>query len=228
MTRDPHFRPRRIVVAIPTIPERQDMWAAVTRVWQTLTCEPVEVILSTAPGSWAAGLNDACFRAAMRGPLTDRDVFVCGSDDMIPADDYWLPPLLEMLDRAVFPAPCVVDPRFTNYGGHPQPVPDGVPADMSTFPILRGDWAQHVFPLPPDLHYYADNLIAVKLQLAGVLCVACPSSIITHLWAKEGRGAGEGSEEARMLVDTSRYTAALAELGVDRQLLPAGQKGPLA
>lgn len=147
---------------------------------------------------------------------------------MCPADDNWLPPLLDLMERGVYPAPLVDDPRFTNYGGHRHPVEDGTPSDMSSFPVLHGQWLGDVFPLPPDLHYYADNLVAVKLARVGIPCVACPSSRIRHMWAKEARGAGEGSEEARMLVDTARYTAALAELGIDRQMLPEGQRGPLA
>jgi hypothetical protein len=224
VTVDPNFRPQRVVIAIPTITERQPRWASVEAAWKLHTCEPLEVIFSTAPGSWAAGLN-AVWRHVAHDP---PDVFVCGSDDMIPADDNWLPPLLRQLAQGLFPAPCVIDPRFTNHGGHPQPVPDGTPSDMSSFPVIRGDWGPVVFPLPENLHYYSDNLIAVKLDHAGVKCVACPSTRIDHLWAKEGRGAGEGSEESRMLVDTVRYTAALAELGIDRQTLPLGQKGPLA
>lgn len=214
----------KIVIAVPTIPERAHRLDDVAAAWQQHTCQPVDVFFSDKPGSWAAGLNDIWERVRKTPPA----VFVCGSDDMVPADGNWLPPLLDYMGRGVSPAPCVIDPRFTNYGGHLTPVPDGTPADMSSFPILHGMWGDTVFPLPDDLHYYSDNLIAVKLAAAGIPCVACPSSRITHLWAEEGRGAGEGSEERRMLNDSLRYTAALAELGIDRGALPAGQRGPLA
>lgn len=214
----------RIVIAVPTIPERRHLWPTVEAAWMTHTCQPVAVIFSEAPGSWAAGLNDIWAQVRDEPPA----VFVCGSDDMVPADGNWLPPLEHWLDRGRFPAPTVIDPRFTNYGGHLVSVDDGTPSEMSSFPVIAGAWCDEVFPLPEDLHYYADNLISVKLSRAARPCVAVPSSRIQHLWAAEGRGAGEGSEEQRMLVDTVRYTHALAELGIDRLTLPLGQRGPLA
>lgn len=213
----------RVVIAIPTIAERAELCAATARSWQERTCQPLEAITSLAPGGWAAGLNDVW--AQVRDPAPA--VFVCASDDMVPADDNWLPPLLDVMSRGAYPAPAVVDPRFTNYGGHLEPVPDGTPSDMSSFPVLHGQWGDSVFPLPDDLHYYADNLVAVKLALLGIPCVAVPSSRIQHLWAKEGRGAGAGDEDVRMLIDSRRYTRALEELGVDRKQLPEGQRGPI-
>lgn len=217
------YRGPRIVVAIPTIEARAELCTVTIEAWHRHTCQPVETITSHAAGGWAAGLNDVW--AQVRDPAPA--VFVCASDDMQPADDNWLPPLLDVMSRGAYPAPCVIDPRFTNYGGHLNPVPDGTPSDMSSFPVLHGQWGDSVFPLPQGLSYYADNLIAVKLARIGIPCVAVPSSRIEHLWAPEGRGFGLGSEEAAMIEHSRRYTEALAELGVDRKGLPAGQRGPL-
>lgn len=211
-----------IVVAIPTIAERGDLAEQTAAAWHLHTCQPVRTVISAAGDSWAAGLNDVWQQVRHLEP----DVFVCGSDDMVPDDDNWLPPLLEYLAQGMFPAPCVVDPRFTNYGGHRSPVDDGTSSDGSSFPVIAGGWGDLIFPLPPDLHYYADNLFAVLLERAGHPCVAVPSSRIRHLWAREGRGAGFGDESTRMLVDTVRYTETLQALGIDRVLLPAGQRGP--
>lgn len=217
------YRAPRIVIAMPTIPERAELALETAAAWQLHTCQPVEVIPSHAPGGWAAGLN--AIWAQVRDPAPD--VFVCASDDMQPADGNWLPPLLDYLHRGVYPAPCVIDPRFINHGGHLRPVPDGTESQMSSFPVMSGQWGDVVFPLPDDLSYYADNLIAVKLARAGIPCVAVPSSRIRHLWAQEGRGFGEGSEEQAMRAHSERYTRALAALGIDRATLPAGQRGPL-
>lgn len=214
----------RIVIAVPTITERRHRRGDVAAAWQRHTCQPVDVIFSEAGHSWASGLNDVWAQVRNDPPT----IFVCGSDDMVPADDSWLPPLAHWISQGMFPAPCVIDPRFTNHGGHLVPVDDGTPSEMSSFPVIAGVWGDEVFPLPEDLHYYADNLITVKLARAARPCVAVPSSRIQHLWATEGRGAGAGSEEQRMLVDTVRYTSALKQLGVDRQSLPVGQRGPLA
>lgn len=213
------YRAPRIVIAIPTIEARAEVCAATIETWHANTCQPVETITSLAPGGWAAGLNDVW--AQVRDPAPD--VFVCASDDMQPADGNWLPPLLDVMSRGAYPAPCVIDPRFTNYGGHLEPVPDGTPSDMSSFPVLHGQWGDSVFPLPEELHYYSDNLIAVKLARIGIPCVAVPSARIEHLCAAEGR-----DETARMLIDSRLYTRALEELGIDRKSLPANQRGPLA
>lgn len=212
-----------IIVAVPTIPERRHLREPVEEAWRHHTCQPIDVMFSEAGTSWCDGLNAIFDQIRDDPPL----VFVCGSDDMIPSDDNWLPPLLTLMGRGVYPAPLVDDPRFTNYGGHPQPVADGTPSDMSSFPVLHREWLAAVFPLPAGLMYYGDNLISVLLARAGIPCVACPSSRIRHLHAPEGRGAGYGTEERRMLVDTVRYSRALQALGIDRGCLPAGQRGPL-
>lgn len=220
---DPGYRPLRIVTAIPTLLERAELCAHTIEAWKRHTCQPIETITSTAPGGWAAGLNDIW--AQVRDPAPD--VFVCASDDMIPADDNWLPPLFDHIARGVYPAPCVIDPRFVNYGGHLKPVPDGTESEMSTLPVLSGMWGDVVFPLPDDLHYYADNLIAVRLFQNAIRCVAVPSSRIRHLWAEEARGAGAPTEQIRMSIDSERYTLALAEMGLERETLPKNLRGPL-
>ena len=65
---------------------------------------------------------------------------------------------------------------------------------MSTFPILRGDWLKIAFPLPDDLHYYSDSLIAARIYKAGIPAVAVPSCRIIHLHAHEGRGLSARTE----------------------------------
>src|SRR5437762_2612340 len=109
-----------VVVGIPTIEERGDVWRETAEKFRLHTCQPVRVIPSWAPGGWGAGLNEIWSRIRIHPP----DVFVCGSDDMYPEDDNWLPPLLDALSKGVYPAPTVIDPRWTNYGGHRRSVAD--------------------------------------------------------------------------------------------------------
>lgn len=213
-----------VVVAVPTINARGNAWHEVMTRFAKHTCQPVTVIPSWAPGGWAAGLNEVWEQVKHDPP----DAFVCGSDDMYPEDDNWLPPLLDALARGAYPAPAVIDPRWTNYGGHRTKVADGTPSLMSTFPIILGGWGDAVFPLPDDLSYYADNLIAVKLRQAGIECVAVPSSRIRHLHLRAGRGFGLGSEARAMKEHSLRYTRALDELGIERTSLPTNLRGPLA
>ena len=180
------------------------------------------MIPSLARGGWGAGLNDVWEKVKADPP----DVFACSSDDMYPEDDNWLPPLLRALQAGAYPAPTVIDPRWTNYGGHDKPVPDGTPSHMSSYPVLVGEWGNAVFPLPDGLSYYADNLIAVKLgELHGIECVAVPSSRFRHGRDERGRGFGHGSEEKAMRAQSPLYTAACDELGVRRKMLHHGCAG---
>jgi glycosyl transferase family 2 len=210
-----------VVVAIPTIKARDNAWEVCAEHWQRFTCQPVTVIPSWAKGGWGAGLNEVWEQVKGDPP----DVFVCSSDDMYPADDNWLPPLLRHLVNGAYPAPTVEDPRFTNYGGHRKLVPDGTPSHMSTLPVLAGEWGNTVFPLPPGLSYYADNLIAVKLGMHGIECVAVPSSRIVHGHDPRGRGFGHGTETKAMMAHSRLYSAELKVLGVDRRRLHPNLRG---
>lgn len=212
----------RVLVAIPTIAERPGRAERTAAQWRELTPgHDVQIMISAAGSSWGDGLNDAYEQAEDAPP----DVFICGSDDMIPANDQWFPTLAPWLSTNRYPAPRVDDPRFVNYGGHLHPVEDGTPAGMSSFPILRGDWLPYVFPLPAGLHYFADNLIAALLLEQRIPCVAVPSCRILHEHAREGRGAGFGNESTRLHIDTVRYTRALALRGIDRLELPETIRG---
>lgn len=196
----------RIVVAMPTVPERSDACAQACVDWQRHTRLAVDVVTSLVPGGWCAGLNDVWRRRR------DVDMFVCASDDMVPEDDGWLAPVLEHMRRGAMPVPCVIDPRWTNYGGFDEPVPDGTPSPRCTFPILAGPWLDIVFPLPDDLHYFGDDLIRDRLLDAGIPSVAVPTSRIRHHFDQRARGAGAGSEAARMEVDAPRYRRELERL----------------
>lgn len=215
----------KVLIAIPTIDARPGLAEKTADRWRELTPgADVETIISTAGDSWGDGLNDVVSQLHM----TSTDVLICGSDDMVPADDLWLPTVQPWLAAACFPVPRVDDPRFVNYGGPDHPsiqVEDGTPTTMSTFPILRGDWLPRVFPLPDGLHYFADNLISALLWRDGIQAVAVPSCRILHLHAQEGRGAGYGSENTRLHIDTVRYSRALAERGIDRASLPGNLRG---
>jgi hypothetical protein len=195
-----------IVVAMPTRPERADACERAAEIWRDRTPRPVDVVTSTVPGGWCAGLNDVWRRR--RG----ADVLVCASDDMLPEDDRWLDLAVQHLSRGAMPVPCVIDPRWTNYGGFDEPVPDGTPSPRCTFPILAGEWLDIVFPLPADLHYFGDDLVRDRIVHAGIPTVAVPSIRIRHLMDMRGRGAGAGSEAARMELDAPRYQRELAAL----------------
>lgn len=215
----------RVLLACPTIPERFPRREGLEKLWRERTPEAdLEIVYSEAGTTWGDGLNDIYEQVRDNPP----DLFVCGSDDMCPADERWEPSLRMWLDAGYFTVPRVDDPRFVNYGsseGAHVEVQDGAPADMSTFPILKGEWLDKVFPVPEGLHYFADSWISLMCWRAGIKAVAVPTCRILHMHAKEGRGAGYENENTRLHVDTARYTDALNALGIDRLSLPANIRG---
>lgn len=212
----------RVVLACPTIPARAHRLPPLEELWRSRTPEAdLDIRYSDAGDTWSAGLNDIWQQIRRHPP----DVLVLGSDDMVPADERWLPTAQHWLNQGKLPGPRVEDPRFVNCAGHPGTVREGTPGDMTAFLIIRGEWGRHLFPLPPDLHYFADNYANVMLTLASHDVVAVPSCRIIHLHAPEGRGAGYGSENTRLYIDTVRYTRALDAKLIDRVTLAKGLRG---
>lgn len=212
----------RVLLAVPTIPARAHRLPDLERIWRERTPEAtLEIVYSEAGESWCAGLNDIWAQVKDDPP----DVFILGSDDFIPGDERWLPSIIPWLDAETLPAPLVEDPRFASCGGFLTRVPEGTPAAMTAFIIIAGRWGEHVFPLPEDLHYFGDNAACALLLRAGIPCVTAPLCRMIHLHASEGRGAGYGSENTRLHIDTVRYTRFLESRGIDRLTLPEGIKG---
>lgn len=135
---------------------------------------------------------------------------VCGSDDIFPENDYWLPACEEWLEQGKSPVPHMKDPRFEIQGGVITDTPRsaGDQSHMTNFPILRGDWLRFVFPLDPRMHYFSDNVIADRLHAHGVETVYAPDFVVVHTWDERGRGAGMGSEDIRMVHDRQLYRSA--------------------
>lgn len=170
----------RILVAIPTIEVRGDSWMDVARAFDDFTPIPCDVVPSWAGKGWCDGLNEVFDN---RG---DQDYFVCASDDTYPTQGWW-EPLSEYLGYGLYPAPTMESKEVTSYGGFHDEVPDGTPTSMSTFPVLKRDWLEHVFPLPQGLHLYGDNVIYDRLTKAGIETVAVPLSVIFHTCDPRGR-----------------------------------------
>lgn len=181
----------KLIIAIPTIPERGDAWEKVGAEWRAKTTQEVIIEPSWRKPTWAAGLNEVWEKHP------DADIFVCGSDDMIPRGADWLPAIEDYVNLGVI-APQVIDPRFTRFAPE---IRDGAPTDMSSFPIIPGRLLARIFPLPDELHYYSDNLISDRVDRT----IAVPSCVILHTMDPRGRGAGMGDEAARMVHDKTIY-----------------------
>ena len=186
-----------IIVALPTILERKDAWVDVSHRWTETTDAPIVCVPAYRPGGWAQGLNEVW---ELHG--ADAEVFVCGSDDMEPTEG-WYEAILPWVDKGII-APQVRDPRFDRWGPD---VSDGDVVRMSSFPIIHGAFLPHIFPIAENepQHYYADDLISDKARKAGIPTLAVPSCRIDHLMDERGRGAGMGTEDARMAHDRGVY-----------------------
>lgn len=170
----------RILVAIPTIAERGDAHLEAAKSFHDHTPLPCDIFVSWRKGGWCDGLNEAWENR------DGQDYFVCASDDMRATEGWW-EPLAEYLGYGLYPAPTVESPEVTSYGGFHEELPDGTPTSMSTFPVLKMEWLEHVFPLPERFHFYGDNVIADRLTKVGIRCVAVASSRIVHLADNRGR-----------------------------------------
>lgn len=192
-----------IVVAIPTIPVRGDAWEKTADIW--IVRSPVGTICvpSWRKGGWAQGLNEV---AEVNG--IGADTFVCGSDDMVP-EEGWYEACEPWLAQGFMIAPQVHDPRFSRWD---ETTKDGDETRMSSFPILPKAVLPYVFPIEAHepQHYFADDLISDKARKGGFKTVAVPSCVIVHTMDRRGRGAGMGSEEARMIHDKRIYRKFLA------------------
>lgn len=218
------YEESRLVIAIPTLPEGgAHRRADVEDAWDRHTCEPIAVIFSESRETWCAGLNSVWEQVRDPAP----GLFVLGSDDMVPADDNWLPPLVQYIERGVLPAPRVVDSTSVSDGGHPKQMPDGASSDLASFIVIDGEWGDTVFPLPEALHYFGSNLVCARLWHAGITCAAVPDSRIMRLSTMQVESARSQTEEIRRRVDAERYARALAELGIDQASLPQGLRAPV-
>lgn len=199
-----------IVVAIPTIKARGDAWEDVAQAWQDMTPEPVLCVPSWREGGWAQGLNEVWEDVG-----STADVFVAGSDDMIPSEG-WFEAATKHLEAGECPVPTVVSDdgnrRMVTHGGTQDSywgddLREGAPARMTNFPIIRGDWLAHIFPYRKEApqHYCADDYIGDCLRAAGVSLVTCLDITITHTWDERGRGSGMGDESTRLAFDREVY-----------------------
>ncbi len=126
-------------MALPTIDARPGLAEETAAVFRSRTRESLDVVVTREPGGWCAGLNDVWRRR--RG----ADVFVCAGDDVVPADDGWLDPLLTQIQHGATPVPRVTD----------------------EFAVVAGDWLDRVFPLPEDLRAATSELIRARLEIGG-------------------------------------------------------------
>lgn len=209
----------KITLAIPTNGQRHDQLDKTIQAWVSQTAEPIEIFVTTAGDTWAAGLNDA-WRAH-----PDSDIFIAGSDDMYPEGE-WLPMVEQALREGFSPVPLMKDPRFLIQGGviASEERPDRSESHMTNFPVLKGEWLSSVFPIEQlwcpqhqqheDLHYCSDDLISDRLHDIGVKTVYVKDFVIVHTWDERGRGAGMGSEDVRLSHDRVIYKTHRKSVGL--------------
>lgn len=186
-----------ITVIIPTVTGREHHLAKCIESYEANTEGSVEFqIHKDRPGvayGWQLGAEAA----------TGRYLHMTGDD--VEAMPGWDAAAIEMADRGVQPCPRLYNPDGTHWGGVPADrdpwlLPHGSPTGMSNLPFLARAWWPDVTPLPPGMHYFADNWVSWRLELVGIPTAVCHGYDFVHTWAVEHRGAG-WTEPERMQID---------------------------
>lgn len=186
-----------ITVVIPTVSGREDHLARALAAYEANTTATFEVLtFRNLPGvafGWQRGAEKA------RGRYIQL-----ANDDNEPRPG-WDTAAMACVDRGVQPAPRVFDATGAMWDGvvpeqDPSRLPDGAEVPMSSVPFIARRWWKHITPLPPGMHYFADNWVGWRLSLVGIPTQVCHGYDIVHTWAQPHRGAG-WSESERMHVD---------------------------
>lgn len=187
-----------ITIAIPTVNGREHHLERTLAAYEANTSGTFEVLTYLdLPGTvfgWQLGAE------AARG----RYIHMAADDiEVMPG---WDEAAIKMADTGRQPMT-----RFFNPDGSPwRPVaeydphthPDGTVVPASALPFIRREWWKHITPLPPGMHYFADNYVTWRLDRVGIPTVVCRGYDVVHHWAAEHRGGG-WTEDKRMAVDHS-------------------------
>lgn len=195
-----------IAMVLPTINGRQDVYEFVRGRYEKMDYEGHTLEIHMRYGQPTVG---CAWQMGMREALKRADYILLGNDDCEPHAGWWRP-AIEAVDAGYLPSPQVYDT-----GGYPQGLPewgkiapDWTPVGCALIPFFSKAMWEQIGPLFTG-HYYTDNFITERAKAAGWPCVLRTGFAFTHYWSMEGRGAGLGTEPARMAYDRELYARAL-------------------
>lgn len=147
-----------------------------------------------------------CGRGWQRGAeRAHGDYIHLTCDDIEPCAGWW-EGAVRTIERGFVPAPRVLNTDGSlQTCGDVDESPDGARTDFTRLPFVsRAQW-EVVQPMIP-LHYFTDNWVSDRCRAAGIETVVARDYLVLHHLAQEGRGAGMGTENARMTHDRLAYT----------------------
>ena len=209
-----------ISVVMPTISGREVTYAKCRGAYEILGTGQHQLEFITERNHPTVGLAWQAGAVAASG-----DYIHLGNDDCEPRSGWWQP-AIEAVDAGYLPSPQVY-----TAGGEPQGLPkwgeiapDWTPVACALIPFLSRQQWEMIQPLF-TAHYYTDNFITKRAQMAGWPCVLRTGYAFTHYWASPGRGAGM-SEADRMTFDERLYHQALAMVSAGQWNKPWPPRGP--
>lgn len=193
-----------ITIVIPTVSGREEHLHRAITTYRERTVASAEILVyKDRPGvayGWQLGAE------AASGAYIHMT-----NDDAEPVQG-WDVPARALADHGFQPCPRLINPDGQPWHApadrDPWTLPDRAVVHMSTMPFLRREWWPSVTPLPPGMHYFADNWISARLQAVGIQSAVCHGYDFVHHWATEHRGAG-WTENERMSVDQQYATMAM-------------------
>lgn len=196
-----------ISVVVPTIKGREDHYARCVAAYQrTVPADQLQLITMrdypTCGEAWNAGAEQAT-----------GDYLHFTADDLEPHAGWYRPAIGAVLQGSL-PAPRIINPDgdLDYCGVHRQEMPDWAPVQMSVIPFMSRDQWQQIGPCLL-IHYFSDNYLSWRGQLAGYPTVVRRRFAFTHYWAEPGRGAGMTYMQ-RMEHDAKLFNAAVRRVGV--------------
>lgn len=175
-----------ITVVIPTVTGREEHLARCIASYEASAATTEILVFRNLPGV-AYGWQ--------RGAETAKGQYIHLTCDDIEARPGWDEAAMEYADKGWQPAPRLFNTDGRPWNGappeyDPRNVAHGERVPLGSLPFMRWDMWPQVTPLPPGMHYFADNWVTWRLDLAGVETRMCHGYDFTHSWASEHRGAG--------------------------------------
>lgn len=190
-----------IDVVVPTIKGREGFFEACLRNYRDNSVHEVRIFevhdKPTVGVAWNHGYQQLL--AARDDDPADYLHLSC--DDLEPQYG-WDVAAIEAIESGALPCPLQTRADGTpfQWGRATVPVPDWTPTTATTLPFLPWDLAEQILP-GLDCHYYTDDWVSWRANRLGWGDVYREGYRFVHHLAMEGRGAGMGTEDARMRND---------------------------
>jgi hypothetical protein len=201
-----------LTIVCPTIDGREESFARMLASYEATIPANVDVDFISPRNcrTWGEGVVRGMAEAG-------RLQYVHLTADDLEALPGWFEAGRETVVRGMYPAPLLDTFGEIAYGHPPTPdMSDWKDSQTSVIPFMtQRMWFammdQNVGEVLADLHYYSDNLMSHALRQAGVKTVGRTGYRFNHHHEMHGRGAGMGTQDARMQRDGIRFEQWLRE-----------------